>query len=262
MLVKRAKDIGFDDWSNEAFPTIFWDLFGKQGHPVRTTVSEMGPLLLSRILDLNDAQEGVLNVAFKYADDNGLLLLDLKDLRALLVDGRPELGHGISTQLRQRRHRHHRRRAARAAGARAAGRRQFLRREGAGDHRPDAHRDRWPRHRLGPRRRPADAARRGSTRRSCSGCCRELFEELPEVGDPAKPKLVFFFDEAHLLFDDAPKALVDKVEQVVKLVRSKGVGVYFVHAEPDRYSRRRAGAARPTACSTRCAPIRRATRRR
>ncbi len=121
-LTKRAADIGFTDYVNDRFPTIFWDLFGRQGHPVRTTISEMGPLLLSRILDLNDTQEGVLNVAFKYADDNGLLLLDLKDLRALLIEVEQRIA-GDFRNLRQRRDRHDRRRAAGVAGAGAAGRR-------------------------------------------------------------------------------------------------------------------------------------------
>ena len=219
--------------SSRRFPVVFWDLFGEQGHPIRATVSEMGPLLLARLLELNETQEGVLNIAFQVADDEGLLLLDLKDLRALLQLRRRAAPSELTHDVRQRRDGH--RSAPSSAGcwcwsSRAAT--SFFG-EPALDitdlMRTDARR---PRRRQHPGRRQADDRRRGSTRPSCCGCCRELFEELPEVGDPDKPKLVFFFDEAHLLFDDAPKALLDKVEQVVRLIRSKGVGVYFVTQNP------------------------------
>ena len=229
-LVARAKQIGFDDWKNDKFPAIFWDLFGKSGHPVRTTISEMGPLLISRILDLNDTQEGVLNVAFKYADDNGLLLLDLKDLRALLVDV-DQNSATLSTTYGNI--------ASATIGAvqRAL---LVLEQQGAANF-------------FGEKALEISDLMRTSTdgRGIVSVLAAdqlinsprlyatfllwmlsELYQNLPEVGDPAKPKLVFFFDEAHLLFDDAPKALVDKVEQVVKLVRSKGVGVYFCTQNP------------------------------
>ena len=229
-LVARAKQIGFDDWKNDKFPAIFWDLFGKQGHPVRATISEMGPLLLSRILDLNDTQEGVLNVAFKFADDNGLLLLDLKDLRALLVEVEKRSSELSATYGNV---------ATATIGAvqRAL---LVLEQQGAANF-------------FGEKALEiSDLMRTTTDGRGVVSVLAadqlmqsprlyatfllwmlsELFEELPEVGDPAKPKLVFFFDEAHLLFDDAPKALIDKVEQVVKLVRSKGVGVYFCTQNP------------------------------
>ena len=227
---KRATDIGFDDYAASQFPVIFWDLFGKQGHPVRTTISEMGPLLLARILNLNDTQEGVLNIAFKYADDNGLLLLDLKDLRALLVEV-ADNAKVISTRYGNV--------ASATIGAVQRALLVLEQQGGTGF--------------FGERALKIEDLMRTSTdgRGVVSilaadelmqsprlyatfllWLLSELFEELPEVGDPAKPKLVFFFDEAHLLFNDAPKALLDKVEQVVKLVRSKGVGVYFVTQNP------------------------------
>ena len=228
--VKRAAEIGFTDYASAKFPTIFWDLFGRQGHPVRTTISEMGPLLLSRILDLNDTQEGVLNIAFKYADDNGLLLLDLKDLRALLVEITDNTQQ-ISTTYGN----------VATATVGAVQRALLVLEQQGGDHF------------FGERALEiADLMRTTTDGRGYVSILAadelmqsprlyatfllwllsELFEELPEVGDPEKPRLVFFFDEAHLLFADAPKALIDKVEQVVKLVRSKGVGVYFVTQNP------------------------------
>ena len=229
-LVKRAQTIGFDDWKNDKFPAIFWDLFGKSGHPVRATISEMGPLLLSRILDLNDTQEGVLNVAFKFADDNGLLLLDLKDLRALLVEVENRSQELSATYGNV------------ATATIGAVQRSLLvlEQQGAANF-------------FGEKALEiADLMRTSTDGRGVVSVLAadqlmqsprlyatfllwmlsELFEQLPEVGDPTKPRLVFFFDEAHLLFDDAPKALVDKVEQVVKLVRSKGVGVYFCTQNP------------------------------
>ncbi len=227
---KRATEIGFDDYAPNKFPTIFWDLFGKQGHPIRTTISEMGPLLLSRILDLNDTQEGVLNIAFKYADDNGLLILDLKDLRALLVEianNSKEISTGygnvatatvgaVQRQLLVLEQQG----GDKFFGEKALDIRDFMRTtyDGKGFVSVLA----------------ADELMRAPRLYATFllWLLSELFEVLPEVGDPDKPKLVFFFDEAHLLFDDAPKALVDKVEQVVKLVRSKGVGVYFVTQNP------------------------------
>jgi DNA helicase HerA-like ATPase len=229
-LVKRAADIGFTDYAQDRFPTIFWDLFGKQGHPIRTTVSEMGPLLLARILDLNDTQEGVLNIAFKFADDNKLLLIDLKDLRALMIAVEQNASEISATYGNV------------ATATVGAVQRALLVLEQQGG---EAF--------FGERALSiADLMRTDPGGRGVVSVLAadelmrsprvyatfllwllsELFEELPEVGDPDKPRLVFFFDEAHLLFDDAPKALVDKVEQVVKLVRSKGVGVYFVTQNP------------------------------
>ncbi len=229
-LAKRASEIGFDDYSFSAFPTIFWDLFGRQGHPIRTTVSEMGPLLLSRMLELNDTQEGVLNIAFKLADDEGLLLLDMKDLRALLVDIQ-QRSDEVSVKYGNV-----------ATASIGAVQRALLVLEQQGGENFFGERaleiadlmrvDRDGRGFVSVL--AADELMRSPRLYATFllWLLSELFEDLPEVGDPDKPKLVFFFDEAHLLFDGAPKALVDKVEQVVKLVRSKGVGVYFVTQNP------------------------------
>lgn len=226
----RAVKIGFDDYTYESFPVTFWDLFGEQGHPVRTTVAEMGPLLLSRLMDLTEAQEGILNIAFRLSDEQGLPLLDLKDLQALLVwvgENRKELS------LRY---------GAVSVASIGAIQRRLLILENQGGTKlfgepalalsdimctdPD-----------GRGRINILAADKlmGSPRLYATfllWLLSELFEELPEVGDPDKPRLVFFFDEAHLLFDGAPKALVDKVEQVARLIRSKGVGIYFVTQNP------------------------------
>jgi len=230
VFVARAKQIGFDDWQNDRFPVIFWDLFGKQGHQVRATISEMGPLLLSRILNLNDTQEGVLNVAFKFADDNGLLLLDLKDLRALLVEVESRAKELSATYGNV---------ATATIGAvqRAL---LVLEQQGAASFFGEKALEISDLMRIAPDNRGAVSILAADQLMQSPRLyatfllwmLSELFEQLPEVGDPAKPKLVFFFDEAHLLFDDAPKALVDKVEQVVKLVRSKGVGVYFCTQSP------------------------------
>jgi DNA helicase HerA-like ATPase len=227
---ERAEDIGFTDYANDAFPVVFWDLFGKQGHPVRATISEMGPLLLSRILSLNDTQEGVLNVAFRVADEEGLLLLDLKDLRALLTN--------IQERAKEISGRYGNVTTASIGAIQRA--LLVLEQQGADNF-------------FGERALEiADLMRTDGDGRGFVSILAadqlmqsprlystfllwllsELFEELPEVGDSDKPKMVFFFDEAHLLFDDAPKALIDKVEQVVKLIRSKGVGVYFVTQNP------------------------------
>ncbi|MAY47554.1 MAG: ATP-binding protein, partial [Rhodobacteraceae bacterium] len=227
----RARTIGFDDFAYAGFPVCFWDLFGDQGHPVRTTVAEMGPLLLARLLELTDAQEGILNIAFRLADEQGLPLLDLKDLQALLVwtgERRADLSlryGNIST-----------------ASIGAIQRRLLvLETQGAADFFGEPALDLKDLMRCAPDGRgqvnilAADklmaAPRLYAT--FLLWLLSELFEDLPEVGDPDKPKLVFFFDEAHLLFDDAPKALVDKVEQVARLIRSKGVGVYFITQNPD-----------------------------
>jgi DNA helicase HerA-like ATPase len=229
-LTKRAADIGFTDYANDAFPTIFWDLFGRQGHPVRTTISEMGPLLLARLLDLNDTQEGVLNIAFKVADDEGLLLLDLKDLRAILVEI-AERKDEISTTYGN----------VATATVGAVQRALLVFEQQGGDHFFGEHAlELTDLMRTSPDGRgmisvlASDELMANPRLYSTFllWLLSELFEELPEVGDPDKPRLVFFFDEAHLLFDGAPKALVDKVEQVVKLVRSKGVGVFFVTQNP------------------------------
>lgn len=229
-LAKRAAAIGLEEIAYEAPPVVFWDLFGRQGHPIRTTISEMGPLLLARILGLNDTQEGVLTVAFQIADDEGMLLLDLKDLRALLVDvadRRAEISAtygNVSTA---------------SVGAIQRRLLELDRQEGDkffGEPALDLM-DLMRTDRNGRGIINVLAADELMMAPKLYGTfllwlLAELFEQLPEVGDPDQPELVFFFDEAHLLFDDAPKALVDKIEQVVRLIRSKGVGVYFVTQSP------------------------------
>ncbi len=230
VLAARSAEIGDTDWAYVDNPVQFWDLYGEQGHPIRTTVSEMGPLLLSRLMDLNEVQEGVLTIAFHVADKDGLLLLDLDDLQTMLVHiaeradelsitygnvSKPSVGT-IQRSLLQ------------------------LRSQG-GDHffgEPALDLDDFI---------TCDEKGRGIINILAADklmsapklystfllwLLSELFESLPEIGDPDKPKLVFFFDEAHLLFNEAPKALLEKVEQVVRLIRSKGVGVYFITQNP------------------------------
>jgi DNA helicase HerA-like ATPase len=229
-FTSRAAKIGFDDYTYEGFPVTFWDMLGEQGHPVRTTVAEMGPLLLSRLLELSEAQEGILNIAFRLSDEEGLPLLDLKDLQALLVwvgENRETLSLRYGNV---------------SVSSIGAIQRQLLVLENQGG----AQLFGEPALDLGDMML-TDKAGRGRINILAADklmasprlyatfllwLLSELFEELPEVGDPDKPKLVFFFDEAHLLFDDAPKALVDKVEQVARLIRSKGVGVYFITQNP------------------------------
>ncbi|MFT4118206.1 helicase HerA-like domain-containing protein [Bradyrhizobium sp.] len=243
-IVKRAAEMGLT-FQPDQFSTVFWDVFGEQGHPVRATVTEMGPLLLARMLDLNDVQEGVLNVAFRVADDNGLALIDMKDLRALLDAIVPDTGKkGPDAEedplapIRK---------AAQGFGNVTKAtvgtiQRQLLVLENQGGTKFFGE----------PALTLKDFMRTDRDGRGMVNILvadklmqsprlyatfllwmlSELFEELPEAGDPPKPKLVFFFDEAHLLFNDAPKALMDKIEQVVRLIRSKGVGVYFVTQNP------------------------------
>jgi len=241
-ILKRAKEMGLA-FQPDQFSTVFWDVFGEQGHPVRATVSEMGPLLLSRMLDLNDVQEGVLNVAFRVADDMGLPLVDMKDLRAMLdaiapIAAKVAENGDVNADIRQ---------AAQALGnvtKQTVGtiQRQLLVLENQGGESFFGE----------PALQLKDFIRTDNQGRGLVNILvadklmtnprlyatfllwmlAELFEELPEVGDPDKPKLVFFFDEAHLLFNDAPKPLMDKIEQVVRLIRSKGVGVYFVTQNP------------------------------
>ena len=227
---KRAAELGMADYDYASNPVVFWDLFGEQGHPVRTTISEMGPLLLARLMGLNETQEGVLSVAFRYADDLGLLLLDLKDLQAMLTfcgDNAAELAtkYGnvtkatigtIQRQLLQLESQG----ASNFFGEPALDIMDFVRTDENG---------------LGQVNILAADRLMQSPRLYATfllWLLSELFQTLPEIGDPEKPRLVFFFDEAHLLFDEAPKALLDKVEQVVRLVRSKGVGVYFISQNP------------------------------
>jgi len=230
-LISRSETIGFEDFDYTDFPVVFWDMFGELGHPVRTTISEMGPLLLGRLLELTEAQDGVLNIAFRLADEQGMLLLDLKDLRAILIwmgenadDLTLEYGNISKASI-------------------GAIQRRLIVLENQGAEQffgepalelPDM-----------IAKTPSGAGRINilaanklmqSPRLYATfllWLLSELFEELPEVGDPDRPKFVFFFDEAHLLFDDAPKALINKVEQVARLIRSKGVGVYFITQNPD-----------------------------
>ena len=230
IFAQRAAEIGMSDWTYRDFPVQFWDLFGEQGHPVRTTVSEMGPLLLSRLMNLNEVQEGVLNIAFNVADKEGLLLLDLEDLQSMLVhcgEKADELTLEYGNVSKQ------------SVGSIQRSLLQ-LRSQG-GDHffgEPALDLADFIGH---------DDQGRGivnilaADRLMASPrlyatfllwLLSELFEELPEIGDPDKPILCFFFDEAHVLFDDAPPGLLEKVEQVVRLIRSKGVGVYFITQNP------------------------------
>ena len=229
-LAERARQIGLGEFDYRGFPCVFWDLFGRQGHPVRATISEMGPLLLARILELSDVQEGALNVAFRVADEQGLALLDLKDLQAMLVwlsDNTKDIGKTYGNV------------APATVGAiqRAL---LVLENQGAAEFFGE------------PALKLSDmiAVDGGLGRINVLMADKliqaprlyavfllwllsELFEELPEVGDPDKPVFAFFFDEAHLLFNGAPKALVEKVTQGVRLRRSKGVGVYFITQNPD-----------------------------
>ncbi len=228
-FVARAKSLGFD-YEPDQFPVVFWDLFGEQGHPIRATISEMGPLLLSRLMDLNDVQEGVINICFRVADEQGLVILDLKDLRAVLgfiSDHAAELTvqYGnvskvtIGTIQRQLLVLENQG-GSKFFGEPALALKDFIRtdRDGRGFINILA------------ADKLMESPRLYAT--FLLWLLSELFEELPEVGDPPKPKLCFFFDEAHLLFNEAPKALLDKIEQVVRLIRSKGVGVYFVTQNP------------------------------
>ena len=226
----RAAEIGLTDWTYESAPVQFWDLFGAQGHPVRTTVSEMGPLLLARLMNLNEVQEGVLTIAFHVADKEGLMLLDLDDLQAMLVNigersdeltleygnvSKPSVG-AIQRSLLQLRAQG----GDHFFGEPALALEDFLKLDENGKGIVNI---------LAADRLMA-SPRLYST--FLLWLLSELFELLPEVGDQDKPKLAFFFDEAHLLFEDAPPALLEKVEQVVRLIRSKGVGVYFITQNP------------------------------
>jgi DNA helicase HerA-like ATPase len=227
---ERIEKLGLGEWTFEGCPVTFWDVFGELGHPVRATVSEMGPLILARLLNLNETQEGVLALVFRIADDNGLLLLDLKDLRAM-VQYVGEHAREFTTRYGNV-----------SAASIGAIQRALLALETQGGERFFGE----------PALDLADLMQTDARGRGVVNILAaerlmespkvyasfllwllaELFERLPEVGDVEKPKLVFFFDEAHLLFDDAPKALLDKIEQVVRLIRSKGVGVFFVTQNP------------------------------
>jgi uncharacterized protein len=230
ILTARAQEIGDADWRYVETPVQLWDLFGEQGHPIRATVSEMGPLLLARLLGLNETQEGVLNIAFHVADEEGLLLLDLDDLQAMIAHCAERAGE-LSTKFGN---------VTKASVGAIQRQLLQLRTQGGGHFFGEPALDISEFVRTDDRGRgivnilAADRLM-ASPRLYASfllWLLSELFETLPEVGDPDKPVLVFFFDEAHLLFDDAPKALLDKIEQVVRLIRSKGVGVYFVTQNP------------------------------
>ena len=229
-IKERLIQLGLGNFQFASFPTVFWDVYGQHGHPVRTTVSEMGPLLLSRLLNLNEIQSGVLQLVFKIADDNGLLLLDLKDLRAMLQNVGDNAAR-FKTQYGN----------ISAASIGAIQRGLVTLDEQGGEKffgEPALDLDDFLQ---------SDSTGHGVINILVADqlinapkiyatfllwLLSELFERLPEVGDPEKPKLVFFFDEAHLLFDDAPRVLLEKIEQVIRLVRSKGVGVYFVTQNP------------------------------
>jgi DNA helicase HerA-like ATPase len=230
ILEARAREIGIADYAYRDNPAVFWDLYGEQGHPIRTTISEMGPLLLSRLMGLNETQEGVLQIAFRYADDNGLLLLDLADLQQTLI-ACAEQASELATKYGN---------VSKASVGTIQ--RQLLAFESQGadkffgepafeinDFIQVDHQGRGTINVLA-----ADKLMQSPKLYATFllWLLSELFEALPEIGDPEKPVLVFFFDEAHLLFDDAPAALFEKVEQVVRLIRSKGVGVYFVTQNP------------------------------
>jgi uncharacterized protein len=228
-FVERARAMGLT-YRPDEFPVVFWDVLGAQGHPVRATISEMGPLLLSRLMDLNDTQEGVLNIAFRAADEQGLAVLDLKDLRSILQF---VADNSASLQTRY---------GNVSAATVGTIQRQLLVLENQGaasffgepalDIKDLMRLDRDGRGTINVLAADKLIANPRLYATFLLWMLSELFEALPEIGDPDKPKLVFFFDEAHLLFNDAPKALLDKIEQVVRLIRSKGVGVYFVTQNP------------------------------
>ena len=229
-LESRAAELGITDYAYKDNPAVFWDLYGEQGHPIRTTISEMGPLLLSRLMGLNETQEGVLTVAFKWADDNGLLLLDFDDLQQTLIACAENASELATTYGNI------------SKASVGTIQRQLLAFESQGA-------DKFfgePAFEINDFIR-VDESGKGVINVLAADklmqspklyatfllyLLSELFEALPEVGDPEKPTLVFFFDEAHLLFEDAPQALFEKIEQVVRLIRSKGVGVYFITQNP------------------------------
>jgi DNA helicase HerA-like ATPase len=234
ILEGRAKEIGLSPYAYHDNPAVFWDLYGEKGHPIRTTISEMGPLLLARLMGLNETQEGVLNVAFRYADDNGLLLLDLEDLQAVLA-ATAENAAALSARygnvskasvgtIQRQLLAFDSQGAGRFFGEPAFEIADFLRADENGPNGPRGYVNVLSAEKL------MQSPKLYAT--FLLWLLSELFEALPEIGDPDKPRLVFFFDEAHLLFDDAPQALFDKIEQVVRLIRSKGVGVYFISQNP------------------------------
>lgn len=229
-IEKRNADIGLTDYQNRGYPTVFWDLFGAQGHPIRATIADMGPLLLARLLELNETQEGVLTILFRYAADENIPLVDLKDLRAMLNEV-AEQRKELSTEYGN----------VATASVAAIQRRVLVLEDQGGDRffgEPAFKLDDLMKTTYDGRGFVNILAADELMQRPqlyatfLLWMLTELWAELPEVGDVDKPKLVFFFDEAHLLFDEAPKALLDRVEQVARLIRSKGVGVYFITQNP------------------------------
>ncbi len=230
VIEQRVKDLGITDFAYRDNPGVFWDLYGEKGHPIRTTISEMGALLLSRLMGLNETQEGVLTVAFKYADDNGLLLLDFEDLQQVLMTCANQaselaakygnISRASAGTIQRQLLSFQSQGADRFFGEPAFEINDFIRCDESGKGIINI--------------LAADTLMQNPKLYATFllWLLSELFEALPEVGDPDKPNLVFFFDEAHLLFDDAPQALFDKVEQVVRLIRSKGVGVFFISQNP------------------------------
>lgn len=229
-MEKRINKLGIEDWRYRVFPTRFWDIYGEYGHPVRTTVSEMGPMLLSRLMDLSDVQSDVLNLVFKIADDKELLLIDIKDLKAMLRyvgENRAEFSAEYGNM------------SAQSLGAiqrslitlEDEGGAEFFG-EPAIDIRDWMQRDEQGRGYINVLHSVKLVQNPTLYATFMLFLMSELFEKLPERGDAEKPEMVFFFDEAHLLFSDAPKVLVQKIEQVVKLIRSKGVGIYFISQSP------------------------------
>ena len=229
-VAERVQKLGLSDFNFEAYPVVFWDIMGELGHPVRTTISDMGPLLLSRLLNLNDTQSGVLSLVFKIADDNGYLLLDLKDLRSMVQfvgenadQFRVQYGN-VSTASIGAIQRNllalDEQGGAKFFGEPALTIDDFIQTDQSGKGMIN----------ILSAEKLIQSPKVYAT--FLLWILAELFEQLPEVGDPQKPKLVFFFDEAHLLFEDTPDALKEKIEQVLRLIRSKGVGVYFVTQNP------------------------------
>ncbi len=249
----RIQQLGLTDWTPQGSPVVFWDVYGEKGHPVRTTISDMGPLLLARLLNLNDTQGGVLSIIFKIADDKKLLLLDLKDLRAMVkhvgdhaADYKTEYGNispasigAIQRGLLQLEEQD----ADKFFGEPALNLDDLIQTDANGNGVVN----------ILVADKLIQAPKVYAT--MLLWLLAELFEDMPEVGDVEKPKIVFFFDEAHLLFDDAPEALTDKIEQVVRLIRSKGIGIYFV-TRPKRFWDNSA-----IAYNMRCARSRRATKK-
>lgn len=229
-VIERVEQLKLKDFTFDGYPVVFWDVFGEQGHPVRTTISEMGPLLLGRLLNLNETQSSILTMAFKIADDNGLLLLDFKDLKSMV-----QFVGDNADQFRTRYGN-----ISKASVGAIQRNLLTLDQEGGGRFFGEPSLNIYDFIQTDEKGKgvvnilAADRLMQSPKVYATMllWMLSELFEQLPEVGDPEKPKLVFFFDEAHLLFEDIPKALEDKIEQVVRLVRSKGIGVYFVTQNP------------------------------